>query len=277
MINPIILKKTVQSALEEDIGFLDITNEIIDKDLQGNAYFLAKSNFVLCGIEIAEEVFRQLDDDIFIEFKKKDGQKVKEGEKFGIVKGRLYSILIGERVALNFLQRMSGIATLANFLSEKAKKFGISILDTRKTTPLLRAFEKYAVKIGGGINHRYSLTDGVLIKDNHIAVLGSIKKAVNLAKKNKTALLKIAVEVKNLIELREAISAGVDHIMLDNMSLEDIKKAISMKKKGITYEVSGGINLENFDNYLIKGIDYISLGFLTHSVKSVDMSLEIEE
>lgn len=172
---------------------------------------------------------------------------------------------------------MSGIATLANFLSEKAKKFGISILDTRKTTPLLRAFEKYAVKIGGGINHRYSLTDGVLIKDNHIAVLGSIKKAVNLAKKNKTALLKIAVEVKNLIELREAISAGVDHIMLDNMSLEDIKKAISMKKKGITYEVSGGINLENFDNYLIKGIDYISLGFLTHSVKSVDMSLEIEE
>lgn len=277
MINPIILKKTVQSALEEDIGFLDITNEIIDKDLQGKAYFLAKSNFVLCGIEIAEEVFRQLDDDIFIEFKKKDGQKVKEGEKFGIVKGRLYSILIGERVALNFLQRMSGIATLANFLSEKAKKFGISILDTRKTTPLLRAFEKYAVKIGGGINHRYSLTDGVLIKDNHIAVLGSIKKAVNLAEKNKTALLKIAVEVKNLIELREAISAGADHIMLDNMSLEDIKKAISMKKKGITYEVSGGINLENFDNYLIKGIDYISLGFLTHSVKSVDMSLEIEE
>lgn len=276
MINPLILKKTVELALKEDIGFLDITNEIIREDLQGKAYFLAKEDFVLAGIDLVREVFRQLDEAIIVEFKKKDGEHVKKGEKFGYINGSVKSILSGERVALNFLQRLSGIATITNYLVKKAKKFGIRILDTRKTTPLLRALEKYAIKIGGGINHRYSLTDGILIKDNHIAVIGSIKKAVELAKKNKTALVKIAIEVKNLRELREAISAGADHIMLDNMKPEDIKKALSMKSKNVIYEVSGGINLENFDSFLIEGVDYISLGFLTHSVRAIDISLEVE-
>ncbi|MCX7990984.1 MAG: carboxylating nicotinate-nucleotide diphosphorylase [Proteobacteria bacterium] len=276
MINPVILKKVVNDALQEDIGFLDITNEIIDRDLTGRAYFLAKEDFVISGIEVAKEVFKQLDGELVVSFNKKDGDTVRRGDRFGFVEGRLCSILTAERTALNFLQRLSGISTLCSLLSKKAGKFGIKILDTRKTTPLLRSFEKYAVKVGGAYNHRFSLTDGILIKDNHIAVIGSVKKAISLAKEKKTALLKVAVEVKNLKELGEAIKAGADHIMLDNMSPEDIRKALSMKKNGITYEVSGGINSENFDNYLIKGIDYISLGFLTHSVKAVDISLEIE-
>ncbi len=276
MINPIFLREVVKRALDEDIGFLDVTNEIIDKDLKGKAYYLAKSDFILCGTLVAEEVFKQIERDIKVEFSKKEGDSVKKGESFGIVEGRLRSILMGERVSLNFIQRLSGIATISNQLSEKAKKFGIKILDTRKTTPLLRAFEKYAVRVGGAFNHRFSLTDGVLIKDNHIAIIGNVKRAISLAKEKRTALIKVAVEVKNLKELREAIDGGADHIMLDNMTPEDIKKALSMKKNGITYEISGGINLDNFNRYLIKGVDYISLGFLTHSVKAVDISLEIE-
>lgn len=276
MINPIYLKRIVTEALNEDIGFLDITHQIIDENIIGEAYFLAKEDFVLCGTFVAERCFKELDSTLTVGFNRKDGENIKKGEKFGKIEGSLRSILTAERVALNFLQRLSGISTITKLFAEKAKKFNIKILDTRKTTPLLRGLEKYAVRIGGGYNHRFSLTDGVLIKDNHISIIGDIKKAILLAKEKKTALLKVGVEVKNLKELKEAIDAGADHILLDNMNPKDIKRALSMKREGITYEVSGGINLENIDNFLIKGIDYISLGFLTHSVKAIDISLEIE-
>ncbi len=275
MINLVYMQNLVREALNEDIGFLDITHLIIDENLTGIGYFLAKEDFILCGTSIAEMVFKELDQTIAVTFSKKDGMPVKKGERFGKVKGCLRNILTAERVALNFLQRLSGIATVTEKISSKARRYGIKILDTRKTTPLLRALEKYAVRMGGGFNHRFSLTDGVLIKDNHIAIIG-VKESVRRAKLIRSALVKIAVEVKNIQELKEALEAGAEHILLDNMTPEEIKDALLFKKEGVSFEISGGINIENIDNYLIEGIDYISLGFITHSAKSIDISLEIE-
>ncbi|MCX7770486.1 MAG: carboxylating nicotinate-nucleotide diphosphorylase [Proteobacteria bacterium] len=274
--NKFLLEEIVKRALDEDIGFGDITSEIIDKNLDGSAYFLAKEDFVLCGVVVAKLVFQLYDSDLKVSFDCKDGEKIKKGQRVGTVIGRLRSILTCERVALNFLQRLSGISTFTSQIVEKVSKKGIIVLDTRKTTPLLRVLEKYAVRVGGGQNHRINLSDGILIKDNHIRACGGITKAVKQAKKVNRPLIKIGVEVKNINELREALDLEVDHILLDNMTPEMIKEAIKINSGRTTLEISGGINLDNISEYAIEGIDYISLGSLTHSAKAVDISLEIE-
>lgn len=274
--NKFQLEEIVRRALDEDIGFGDITSEIVDKNLEGSAYFLAKEDFILCGVSVAKLVFELYDSSIKVCFDCKDGERVKAGQRVGTVSGKLRSILTCERVALNFLQRLSGISTVTAKIIDKIGKSEIVVLDTRKTTPLLRMLEKYAVKIGGGRNHRINLSDGILIKDNHIKVCGSISKAVKQAKKIKRPLISIGVEVKNLDELKEALEVGAEHILLDNMSPEMVKEAIKINNGKATLEISGGITLENISEYALDGIDYISMGSLTHSAKAVDISLEIE-
>ncbi len=274
--NKFQLEDIVRRALDEDIGSGDITSEIVDKNLVGSAYFLAKDDFILCGTNVAQLVFQLYDNEIKVYFDCKDGERVKKGQRVGSVSGKLRSILTCERVALNFLQRMSGISTFTAKIIDKVGKSEIMVLDTRKTTPLLRMLEKYAVKIGGGRNHRIDLSDGILIKDNHIKACGSLSKAIKLAKKIKRPLIRIGVEVKNLDELREALEMGAEHILLDNMTPEMVKKAIEINNGKATLEISGGISLENISQYALDGIDYISLGSLTHSAKAVDISLEIE-
>jgi nicotinate-nucleotide pyrophosphorylase (carboxylating) len=275
-LNPIKVEEIIKNALNEDIGFGDITTEIIDKNIVGNAFFLAKEDFVICGVDVVKKVFTLYDNELNVTFDCSDGEKVKKGQRFGTVVGKLRSILTCERVALNFLQRLSGIATLTYLIVEKVSKNGVKVLDTRKTTPLLRIFEKYAVRVGGGYNHRISLSDGILIKDNHIKACGSITKAIRNAKKIIRPLTFIGVEVKNLEELEEALSNGATHLLLDNMSTQMIKKAVSIVNGKATIEVSGGITLDNVSEYAIEGVDFISLGSLTHSFRSVDISLEIE-
>ncbi len=276
MKNILNLKRLVRNALIEDIGFGDITSCLIDKDRKGKGYFLAKEDLVLCGVDVAALCFTELDDRIKVRFTAEDGALIKKGAKFGIISGSLRSILTGERVALNFLQRLSGIATATQEVVKIVSKYDVKILDTRKTTPLLRELEKYAVRVGGGHNHRFNLSDGVLIKDNHIVAAKGIKNAVVCARENKTALVRIAVEVKNLKELKEALRLGVDHIMLDNMSRQMAKKAIEMARGRVAIEISGGITPKNIEDYAKLKPDYISLGYITHSARAVDISLELE-
>lgn len=275
--NIINVRDVVKKALSEDIGFGDITSLIIDSSKKGRGYFLAKEDLILCGSEVATLCFKELDEKIKISFTFKDGDLIKKGTLFGSVEGGLRMILTGERVALNFLQRLSGIATITKQFVSKVEKYSVKILDTRKTTPLLRELEKFAVKTGGGHNHRFNLSDGVLIKDNHIVAAKGITNAVNEARKNIPALTKIAVEVKSIKELKEALKAKVDHIMLDNMSTLKVAKALSIIKGAVPVEVSGGITLENIEEYAKLEPDYISLGCITHSVKAVDISLELEK
>ncbi|GAB4434002.1 MAG: carboxylating nicotinate-nucleotide diphosphorylase [bacterium] len=275
--NIINVRDVVKKALSEDIGFGDITSLIIDSSKKGRGYFLAKEDLVLCGAEVATFCFKELDEKIKVFFTFKDGDFIKKGTEFGTVEGSLRMILTGERVALNFLQRLSGIATITREFVSKVEKYGVKILDTRKTTPLLRELEKFAVKTGGGQNHRFNLSDGVLIKDNHIVAAKGITNAVNEARKSIPALTKIAVEVKSIKELKEALKAKVDHIMLDNMSPLKVAKALSIIKGAVPVEVSGGITLENIEEYAKLEPDYISLGCITHSVKAVDISLELEK
>lgn len=271
-----LVKKIVEDALKEDIHFGDITSEIIDDELEGTAYFLAKEDFILCGTNVAILSFALYDHNISVTFDYKDGDKINRGVKFGSVNGRLKSILTCERVALNFLQHLSGIATATFRIAEKVKNSGVSILDTRKTTPLLRVLEKYAVSVGGGLNHRLSLSDGILIKDNHIKACGSITKAINVAKKIKRPLTNIGVEVKNIKEVKEALKAGATHLLFDNMSPSLAKKAAQIVEGKASIEISGGINEKNITEYVFHGVNYISLGSITHSAKAVDISLEIE-
>lgn len=270
------MKKLVNAALAEDVGTGDITSRIVDQNKKGKGYFLAKEDFVLCGAEIAALCFTGFDKKTVVKFKYPDGYKIRKGTRFGTVAGSLRSVLTSERVALNFLQRMSGIATITRKLADEVKEYGVKILDTRKTTPLLRALEKYAVKTGGGCNHRFGLYDAVLIKDNHIVAAGGITEAVKRARKIKTTLIKIEVEVKNIVELREALKAGADRIMLDNMSAADVGKAVKIVNGKAIIEVSGGINPGNIREYAACKPDYISLGFITHSARAVDISLETE-
>lgn len=276
MINTLRLRETVKNALLEDIGFGDITSQLIEEGERGRGYFLAKEQFVLCGTDVAKLCFEEVDSNIKVEFIVKDGKVVPKGAKFGTVEGSLRSILTGERVALNFLQRLSGISTITRLAVNIVSEYGVKILDTRKTTPLLRDLEKYAVKVGGGYNHRFNLSDGILIKDNHIVAAKGITNAVKLAKTKTTALIKIAVEVKNLDELKEALNAGVDHIMLDNMPAKEIAKAIKIVNNTVPVEVSGGINLSNIEKIAKLKPDFISLGYITHSARAVDISLELE-
>ncbi len=266
----------VKAALAEDIGKGDITTgSIIPKTAKGEAEFIAKEDMVLAGLFIAGKTFKLLDKSSVFKTFFKDGEAVKKGTVIAVVKGRLAPILTGERVALNFLQRLSGIATLTREFTKKIDDRGVKLLDTRKTTPCLRILEKYAVKAGGGFNHRFGLFDAVLIKDNHIAASGGVKKAVDKVLKKYRDSMPVEVEVTNYKEVREAVEAGADIIMLDNMDPERIRKSLKIIKNRALVEVSGGVTLSNVREIASTGVDFISVGALTHSARSMDISMEV--
>lgn len=270
------IEKLIKEALKEDIGKKDLTTFYLkNKNKIVKAKVIAKEEGLLCGIEIFKKVFLTYDKNIKFPFSLKDGKTFKKGETLCEIVGKAGSILVCERVALNFLQRLSGIATLTNRFVKKIEKYNVKILDTRKTTPLLRKLEKYAVRIGGGYNHRFSLYEGIMIKDNHKRVAGSLEKAISEIKRVKRKVPFIC-EVENLEEFIVAQKLGVKWIMLDNFPIEKIKEAVKMRKKGVKIEVSGGVNLENIEKIAQTGVDYISIGSLTHSPKAIDISLEIE-
>jgi nicotinate-nucleotide pyrophosphorylase (carboxylating) len=265
-------------ALNEDIGTGDITTEsTIQRGKTAEAILLVKANGIICGLDVAEKIFHLLDKKIVFEKFASDGDEVYSYSVVALIKGNARSILTAERAALNFLQRMSGISTLTNLFVNEISHTKAKILDTRKTSPCLRYFDKYAVKVGGGENHRLGLFDMILIKDNHIAVSGSITNAVESCrremKKRKKKLL-IEVETKNLAEVEEALDNNVDVIMLDNFTIQMMKKAVNLISGKCKVEASGGINLKNVRKVAETGVDYISIGALTHSVKALDISLE---
>lgn len=265
----------IQSALQEDIGYGDITTSLlIPEGNKSKAHFIANERFVLAGLPFALKVFYILDPSIVSKIYCRDGTRVKKGDVITEISGRTHNILKGERVSLNILQRLSGIATLTSIYIEKIEGLKAKIVDTRKTTPCLRFMEKYAVRVGGGYNHRFGLFDGILIKDNHIKAAGSIQKAVKAAKKGHH-LLRIEVEVKNLRELREAIEAGGDIIMLDNMTVQEMKEAVKIAGGKALLEASGNIKPENVRAIAETGVDLISVGALTHSSSAVDIGLKI--
>ena len=270
------VRRIVQSAIEEDLGSGDLTTEaIVGTEAKGKATLVAREGLVLAGLPVFEMVFFAMSPEIKINATYRDGDSVPAGDSVCILKGPLSSILQGERTALNFLQRMSGIATLTRKYVERAGPTKTKILDTRKTVPGLRVLDKYAVRIGGGFNHRFGLFDGVLIKDNHITAAGSISRAVELAKKNTPHTVKIEVEVEDLAGVREAVETGVDTILLDNMKPGEVKKAVELVKGRAALEASGGINLDTVKSMADTGVDFISIGALTHSARAADFSLEI--
>ncbi len=278
------LEAIIRQALSEDAPMGDVTTEgIVPEHASGKAVFIAKQEGVICGLAVAAKVFSLLDNQIRWEEKVSDGTQVSEGTEIAIVQGRLRALLQGERVALNFLQRLSGIATLTRRFVTKVAPYGVRIADTRKTTPLLRMLEKYAVRCGGGVNHRFSLSDGVLIKDNHIRIAGSVREAVQRVLRHTHHLLRIEVEVQTLEQLKEALECKVDAILLDNFSLDEIQTAVHFvqewaQKTGQPrplLEVSGGVTLENVEAIARTGVDLISVGTLTHSAPALDISMEV--
>lgn len=272
-------KTIIEEALLEDLSNGDITTEnIIEPHSISTAEIIVKQNCVIAGLEVAFKVFELLDSKIEFKAVKKDGDEVKDGDIIAVIKGKTRSILSGERTALNFLQRMSGIATKTASFVDKVRDYNVKIADTRKTTPGFRALEKYAVKIGGGYNHRFDLSDAILIKDNHLKAAGGVKKSIEVIKERISHITKVEVEVKTLEEFKEALDANADIIMLDNMSFENMKKAVKYNKNfsnKATLEASGNINIENVEEVAKTGVDVISIGGLTHSVKAVDISLNI--
>ncbi len=269
------LDELVKLALEEDKAFSDVTTtHLVPPQLAGRAYAYAKGDGVMAGGWVAEKVFHTVDPQLHFTLLKVDTMEFKKGDRLFEVEGRLSSILRAERTALNFLQRMCGIATLTREFVKKVEGTGVRIMDTRKTTPLLRFLEKYAVKAGGGENHRFDLEEMVIIKENHIKAVGSLREAIRRAKKSGKF---IEVEVTNLKELREALEEGVDRVMLDNFSVEEIKEAVKIAKGKVEIEASGGVNLDNVREIALAGVDMISIGALTHSFKSADISLLVEE
>jgi len=265
----------IRCAIEEDTGPGDITSFLlIPEENKSRALYIAKGIFVLAGLPFAKEVFRLLDPSMSLKMFYHDGAKVRKGDIFAEVSGKTRAILAGERVSLNILQRLSGIATLTSKYVDRIKGLKAKIVDTRKTTPYQRFMEKYAVRIGGGANHRFGLFDGILIKDNHIEAVGSIKEAVKRAKSGHH-LTRIEVEVENLHGLKEAIAAGADIVMLDNMSISNMKKAVKIAEGRVILEASGGIKLENVREIAETGVDLISVGALTHSIQAADISLKI--
>ena len=276
--NSPLIDKIIDNALAEDLGPGDLTTEtLIDQSAKGKARLVPREELVLAGIEIFGRVFSRLDPDIALEGNFRDGDVVPAGRDIGVVEGSLRAILSAERTALNFLQHLSGIATLTKRYVEKAGPSQVRVIDTRKTTPGLRILEKYAVRAGGGHNHRLGLFDGVLIKDNHIAAAGSISKAVEKIRANVPHTVKIQVEVDDLRGLEEAMRVGVDAVLLDNMSIDEMKEAVSVAGGRVLLEASGGITLETIKEVAQTGVDLISVGALTHSARSVDISLEIIE
>ncbi|MCK9280531.1 MAG: carboxylating nicotinate-nucleotide diphosphorylase [Melioribacteraceae bacterium] len=270
------IKKIIKRALKEDIASGDITtNAIIKKDAKAIGRFLVKSDGVICGLSIAKMVFEELDKDISFKTFCKDGDFVKAGTIAAKVKGSERTLLTGERTALNFIQRLSGIASMVHSYSEKLKGTSTQLLDTRKTVPGLRMLDKYAVKTGGGKNHRIGLFDMVLIKDNHIKAAGSITNAISLIQKKYGNKFIIEVETKNLDEVREALETKADIIMLDNMNKEMMKEAVKIISKKAKTEASGNITIDNIAEAASTGVDFISVGALTHSVKALDISMKI--
>ncbi len=262
-------------ALKEDITSEDITtNSVMREFTLGTVDLICKEDGIIAGLEVFKRVFTLLDDKTEIEFFCKDGDSVKNGQKLGVIIGDIRVLLSGERTALNYLQRMSGIATYTNSIAKLLEGTNTKLLDTRKTTPNMRVFEKYAVKVGGGYNHRFNLSDGILLKDNHIGAAGGVKQAVEMAKEYAPFVRKIEVEVENLEMLKEALEAKADIIMLDNMSVEDMKTAVALCKGKAETECSGNVTKENVARLVDIGVDYISSGALTHSAPILDLSLK---
>ncbi len=265
----------IEEALREDISSEDVTtNSVMKEAVQGEVELLCKQDGIVAGLDVFERVFHLLDADTKVEFFCKDGEEVKNGQLMAKVTGDIRVLLSGERVALNYLQRMSGIATYTKSVAKLLEGTKTKLLDTRKTTPNMRIFEKYAVRVGGGYNHRYNLSDGVLLKDNHIGAAGSVTKAVQMAKEYAPFVRKIEVEVENLEMVKEAVEAGADIIMLDNMTPEDMKRAIELIDGRAETECSGNVTKENIGNVTAVGVDYISSGALTHSALILDISLK---
>jgi nicotinate-nucleotide pyrophosphorylase (carboxylating) len=265
----------ILQALREDITSEDITTNSVMPEYQlGEVELICKQDGVLAGLEIFKRVFELLDADTKFDMQAKDGDEVKNGEKLGKITGDIRVLLEGERTALNYLQRMSGIATYTHSIAVLFEGSKTKLLDTRKTTPNMRVFEKYAVKVGGGYNHRFNLSDGILLKDNHIGAAGSVTKAVHMAQEYAPFVRKIEVECENLDMVREAVEAGADIIMLDNMDKDTMKKAIQIIDGRAKTECSGNVTKENVANLIDIGVDYISSGALTHSAPIMDLSLK---
>lgn len=273
-----MIDKIIELAVEEDFGLGDITTDNIFSETDtAKAAFIAKDEMIVCGGNIAKAVFNYVDPSIKFKMLKKEGEYVKKGTKLAEVSGPALTLLKAERPALNFMQRMSGIATMAYNLNKIAQKYKVMLVDTRKSLPGMRKFDKYAVRVGGAKNHRMSLSDSVMIKDNHIAACGSITKAVKLIKSKIGHTPKIEVETKNLKEVAEALKAGADIIMLDNMPIAEILKAKKLINGKAVIEVSGGVNKDNLEDYCKTGVDVISMGALTHSVPAKDISMLVSE
>jgi nicotinate-nucleotide pyrophosphorylase (carboxylating) len=273
----LMIQRLIELALEEDIGTGDITTDLlIDPVKKGRGVIFAKDNLIVAGINVAGEVYATLDPEIQIREKCQDGDRIQFGDVILEVEGKLRPILTGERTALNFLQRLSGIATWVNSHAELIRNHGIRLVDTRKTTPGWRVLEKYAVRIGGGFNHRMGLYDGILIKDNHIQAFGSLSGAIKKIRNHASHLMKIEVEVSNLRQVKEALSAGAEIIMLDNMDIETMKTAVAIIDRKAMVEVSGRILKKDLQLLADIGINVISIGALTHSAPSVDLSMDIQ-
>ena len=272
--NYLLIDKMIKNALNEDIPNEDITtNSIIDKDSKSEIDLICKEEGVIAGLDIFKRVFDILGD-VDVKLFKEDGNKVNWYEKIALLRGNTRNLLAGERVALNYLQRMSGIATKTNRFVKKLEGSNTKLLDTRKTIPNMRNLEKYAVKVGGGCNHRFNLSDGILLKDNHIDAAGGVKNAIELARKNISFVRKVEVEVENLEMVKEAVEAKADIIMLDNMDLDMAREALAIINKRAIVELSGNVNIDNIGEIGKIGVDYISVGELTHSVKALDLSMK---
>lgn len=265
----------IRLALQEDITSEDITtNAVMPEAKKGEVQLICKQDGIIAGLDVFARVFRLLDETVAIDFRCKDGDAVTNGQVMAVLSGDIRVLLSGERVALNYLQRMSGIATYTNAIVKLLEGSGTKLLDTRKTTPNMRIFEKYAVRVGGGYNHRYNLSDGVLLKDNHIGAAGGIRQAVRMARDYAPFVRKIEVEVEDLDMVREAVEAGADIIMLDNMSAEEMREAVKLIAGRAETECSGNVTRDNVERLIEIGVDYISSGALTHSAPILDISLK---
>ena len=265
----------IRMALQEDITSEDVsTNAVMPTEVKGTVDLIAKEDGIIAGLDVYARVFQMLDEKTEIDFKCKDGDEVKKGELMATLTGDIRVLLSGERVALNYLQRMSGIATYTRQVAKLLEGSKVTLLDTRKTTPNCRVFEKYAVRVGGGCNHRYNLSDGVLLKDNHIGAAGSITKAITMAKEYAPFVRKIEIEVETLEQVKEAVEAGADIIMLDNMTPEEMKQAVELIDGRAQTECSGNITKENIARIREIGVDFVSSGALTHSAPILDISMK---
>lgn len=274
IMNWLIIDDIIKNALKEDIPNTDITTSaLVTEDSNCSVELISKEDGILAGSSVFKRVFTLLGN-VTVSFNKTDGDKIQKNEVIALIKGNTRNVLMGERVALNLLQIMCGIASLTNLYTDKLKGTSAKLVDTRKTTPNLKILEKYAVTMGGGTNHRYNLSDGILIKDNHIDAAGGIKNAINKVRESSSFVRKIEVETENLDMVKEALDCNADIIMLDNMSLDEMKTAVDLIEKKAIVEASGNISLDNIRDVALTGVDLISVGALTHSYKSFDISMK---